>query len=93
MAQSTTARPGEARHQCSECESAFPDPEALLWHLERVHPEAVCARDEAAAACEPTMTDDERVDAQSEDSFPASDPPSYTPVQGSGAPPHAAERD
>jgi len=33
-----------------------------------------------------TMTDDELIDEESEESFPSSDPPSFTPTRGPGNP-------
>jgi hypothetical protein len=44
-------------------------------------------------AMAPSRSDDDRVDVSSEDSFPASDAPSWTGVMGTGSPPTHADQD
>jgi len=46
--------------------------------------------DEAAAE---RREQEQQLDAEIEDSFPASDPPSSTPVQGTGTPPATPRED
>lgn len=60
--------------RCPRCGSRFGTAEELGAHLEGAH------------VPETSSGVDERLDEESEQSFPASDPPSSGPVQGMGDP-------
>ncbi len=65
-------------HRCPECGATFALPSGLRAHE--------AARHGTVIENEHSLTDQERVDIEAADSFPASDPPSSTPVQGMGTP-------
>src|SRR5262245_12127090 len=63
---------------CPQCGAQLLSDEDLQRHLREEHPAGVLLDDEQ-----------ELIDEEGRESFPASDPPARTPVEGTGAPPPA----
>lgn len=79
----------EQQYRCEQCGAGFATPIDVQRHAESEHGGDV---QPAPSTADGELSVDELLDVESEDSFPASDPPSTTPVQGVGAPAQPGRR-